>query len=44
MSLPFFLAFFAVGEISSAMDMSARDKHEAAVPRHPSFVQVDVRI
>ena len=37
MSLPFFFNFFAVGDIWSAMDISMRDRHEAAVSRHLSF-------
>jgi len=36
MSLPSFFDFFVVGEIWSAMDLSARDKREAAVSRHLS--------
>ena len=45
MSLPFFFDFFAVGDIWSAMDMSARDKREAAVSRHRvcHFVQLTRR-
>ena len=36
MSVPFFFNFFAVGDIWSAMDMSVRDKREAAVSKHLS--------